>query len=308
MSNTIRCCLLFVLTVVVTAPLGGCETTVDPILGTEKAFSLYGVLRPASDTQWVRVYPVKERLSPTPPESLEATVTSTDLNGGQTWTWSDSLIQEEDGRFAHVFWTPNRVEYDDAYRLEVAGDQGQTARVEVPVPQWSGLSLQEPEAETSPVVVPVRVTEDVPRLINLEVEYYFQYDFPENVPDDEQPAVRFAISYDDSQQQVEGGWVIPIDLTADYRTLRERLVNLDLWNPELGIVMRNMTLRVEVVNHAWNPPGGEFDPDVLVEPGVMSNVEGGFGFLGAGYRLKKQWRPDDDVLRMAGWTDPSELY
>ena len=290
------------------AVLGGCDTSVDPVLGTEKAFSMYGVLRPRADSQWLRVYPVEDRLTPTAPESLAVTVTSTETERGRTRTWTDSLIREDDGRYAHVFWTPTRVEYGRTYRLAVTGDDGRAARTTVTVPPNAALALQEPEAEADPVLVPVRVTRAVPRLINLEVEYYVQYDLPENVGGTDDPAARLTVSYDTTQRRVEGGWVVPIDLSADYLRLRERLRNADLWNPAVGLVMRNMTLRLEVANEAWAPPGGDFDPNVIVEPGAMSNVEGGFGFVGAGYRLRVQWTPAVEVLEQAGWTPPADLY
>lgn len=288
--------------------VAGCETSVDPIVGSEKAFSLYGVLQPRSDTQWVRVYAVKEQLEPTPPESLAAAVTSTNLERGRERSWRDSLIREDDGRFAHVFWTPTRVDYGRTYQIQVTGEGEQTAQVTVPVPERAALALEEPQAETAPIIAPVRITRSVPRLINVEVEYYVQYDLPENVAGRDDPAIRLSVSYKDVPRPVEEGWIVPIDLSDDYRTLRDQLVDLDLWNPEVGIVMRNMTLRLEVVNEAWDPPGGEFDPNVLVEPGAMSNVEGGFGFVGAGYPLRKRWRPDIEVLERAGWTNPADLY
>ena len=287
---------------------GGCDTSVDPVLGTEKDFSMYGVLRPRADSQWLRVYPVEDRLTPTAPESLAATVTSTETERGRTRTWTDSLIREDDGRYAHVFWTPTRVDYGRTYQLTVTGDDGQTTRTEVTVPRNAALALQAPQAEADPVLVPVLVNRAVPRLINLEVEYYVQYDLPENVGGTDDPAVRLSVSYDDTQRRIEGGWVVPIDLSADYLRLRERLLNAGLWNPAVGLVMRNMTLRLEVANEAWDPPGGEFDPNVIVEPGAMSNVEGGFGFVGAGYRLRKQWTPAVEVLEQAGWTNPADLY
>ena len=288
--------------------LVGCEATVDPVVGTDKAFSLYGVLQPRADTQWVRVYPIEDRLEPTAPDSLAVTVTSTDLTRGRRATWHDSLIQEDDGRYAHVYWSRTPIEYEHTYRVEVAGEGERTAQVEVPVPENAALALHEPQAETLPVIVPVHVTQAVPRLINVEVEYYVQYDRQDNVAGSASPTARLRVSYSGIPERTDGEWVVPIDLTEDYRTLRERLVNADLWNPTVGIVMRNMTLRLEVVNDAWNPPGGAFDPDVLVEPGTMSNVTDGFGFVGAGYRLKKQWTPSVEVLERAGWTDPADLY
>ena len=49
-------------------------------------------------------------------------------------------------------------------------------------------------------------------------------------------------------------------------------------------------------NAEWDPPGGVFDADVLVQPGTLSNVENGFGFVGAGYRLSSTWIPLDTII------------
>ena len=57
-----------------------------------------------------------------------------------------------------------------------------------------------------------------------------------------------------------------------------------------------ITVKLIVANREWRPPGGVFDPDILVEPGTMSNVDGGFGFVGAGFRLRESWMPTDTLL------------
>lgn len=303
-----RYCPVLALGLAVTALLMGCEEAVDPVVGTDKAFSLYGVLQPRADTQWVRVYPIKDQLAPASPESLAATVTTTTVESGRTVSWRDSLIQEDDGRYAHVFWRPFDVDYGQTYRLQAASEEGETTHAEVTVPSNAALVLQEPQVNTSPVTVPVLVNVSVPRLINLEVEYYFQYERRENVGPNERIEAHVTLSYTGAQRRSEEGWIIPIHLSKDFEILRDRLRDAELWNPDVGLVMRNVTLSLAVVNEEWNPPGGEFDPDVLVEPGVMSNIEKGFGFLGAGYRLTKQWTPSSEVLKEAGWTLPSELH
>lgn len=296
-----------VLTLGLLALLTGCDTSVDPVVGTDKAFSLYGVLQPRSDTQWVRVYPIEDQLRPLPPEPLGATVTSVDLEGGGTATWRDSVIEEEDGRYAHVYWSPFRAEYDHTYRLEATGDADRTTRADVKVPQKASLEREEPDTSGAEVISRVLVNKEVPRLMRVEVEYYYQYDFRSNVPQGEDPSERVTLSYDSTQHRVEGGWVVPVNLSQDFRTLRDRLRRSGKWNSQFGLALRQLTLRLAVVNEPWNPPGGEFDREVLVEPGLMSNVQNGFGFVGAGYRLRKRWVPSIDVLKKAGWTAVTQL-
>ena len=284
---------------------GGCDTSVDPIVGTDRAFSLYGVLQPNADTQWVRVYPIEDRLAPTPSTPLNASITSTALETGQMLTWRDSVIQEPSGDNAHVFWQPFRVAYGRTYRLEATGPTGAT-QVEVDVPARAELVLQPAEVTPTRVVMPMLVNNDVPRLLQLEVEYFFRYDFT-STGGGEPPTLRATRSYDGAQQMTDGGWRIPINLLGDFLALRNRLEDANLWNPRYGLVMINMTLRLAVVNDEWNPPGGTFDADVLSQPGTMSNVENGFGFVGAGYRLEETWTPDPETLTQAGWTNPDDL-
>jgi hypothetical protein len=281
--------------------LGGCETAVDATVDSDRSFSLYGVLQPRADTQWVRVYPIEDQLTPTPATPLDATVRSTVLETGQTQTWRDSVVQDPSGENAHVYWRPFRVDHGRTYRLEVTGPQGR-ARVEVDVPDSAELVLQPPEVNSAGVFTPVFIDRAVPRLLRPEVEYFFQYDFSRNSA--EPPLLRASRSYDGAQRREDGGWIVPINLVRDFLILREQLDDADLWNPLHGLVMVNMTLRLAVVNEAWDPPGGSFDPEVLVQPGTLSNVENGFGFVGAGYRLEETWTPDMETLTTAGWTDP----
>ena len=72
-------------------------------------------------------------------------------------------------------------------------------------------------------------------------------------------------------------------------------------NPQYGLKLLDITLRMVVVNEAWDPPGGRFDPSVLAQPGVLQNVENGYGFVGAGYHLQKNWLPPDEALEAAGF-------
>ena len=97
------------------------------------------------------------------------------------------------------------------------------------------------------------------------------------------------------------GWVVPIQLSEDIFYLREQLSQTGLWFPSFGVGVTSMTLDLMVVDNAWDPPENVFDPDVLVQPGTLSNVENGFGFIGAGYRLDLRFRPDNDVLVDAGF-------
>ena len=114
----VMACCLFVLF------LSGCETDVTAVLGTDRVFTVYGVLTPQADTQKVLVFPIEGTLRPAQAEPLDARVTSTDLQSGAMQVWRDSLKREANGQYTHIFWSPFRAEYGHTYRLEVCPYSG----------------------------------------------------------------------------------------------------------------------------------------------------------------------------------------
>lgn len=277
----------------------GCEEDITAVTGSDRPFSFYGVLRPQADTQFVSVYPITDRLAPLEPEPLDAEITATNTTTGETYQLRDSIRQEDDGQYAHFFWTPIRVKYGHTYEIEARNSADEVSSVEVTVPPSAELEIREPHETLSVGIVnPVFVAGDVPRLMKIEVEYHIKFDSGEP----QATNTRMIVNHDDDARKVEGGWIIDINLSNDFETLRGRLQAQNRWSASYGIVMHDMTLRLAAVNEEWNPPGGSFDPEVLVQPGTMSNVRNGFGFVGAGFRLQEQWRPDTEYLEEAGWS------
>ncbi|MCH8962583.1 MAG: DUF4249 family protein [Bacteroidetes bacterium] len=122
----------------------GCEESVNPVLGTERAFTLYGFFNPRADTQAVRIFAIEGRLELTRPEPLDAEVASMDLQMSQQQAWQDSVVQYESGRYGHVYWSEFRAEFEHRYRLEAVRSDGATAQVEVTVPPLSEPLLLPP--------------------------------------------------------------------------------------------------------------------------------------------------------------------
>ena len=284
--------------------LAGCEEDVTTGLGSDRAFSLYGFISPSSDTQYVRVFPVRGRLEPTSAAPIDAQFTSEDLQTGELRTWQDSLVQYHDSTYGHVFWSPFQAVAGHAYRLDVQRSDGARAFVEVDTPPRLTPVRQEPFVEfdrfghVAAAVEPLLLRGGTPRLFKAEVEYWVKYDLgPEST-------LRIAIPYDVRAEAVEAGWWIDVSLLRDIADVRDELLSKGLWTPEssYGIYVQLITLRTNVVNENWALPGGNLDPDVLIEPGTFSNVEGGFGFVGSGYSLQHTWRPDEETVEAAGFT------
>lgn len=88
----------------------------------------------------------------------------------------------------------------------------------------------------------------------------------------------------------------------------ERETVQSLYNIESGATVKTgcrdvfllaLNLHLIVGDAPWDPPGGIFDPNVLIQEGVMTNVENGFGIVTAGYRLVEDVLPPKDVVEAA---------
>lgn len=304
-SSVLRRPVRIGLVLIFTALLLGCEEEVtNPILGTDRSYSIYGNLAPARDTQWVRVYPIVGRLEPTTPEPLGVTLQSTDVTTGTTTVWRDSVFREPDGRYAHVYWSDFQPDHEHTYRLQLSDPDGRRVNASVTVPPPASLVVEPADTiRNRPIStphnwaeVPVRVDRDVPRLINVRVDYCMEYPTEENIL----TSAIVTLDYNGAQEKIPGGWEIRIRLHEDQRTLAPILRQTPQY-PRLRI--HGIQIRLHVVDEGWNPPSevNAFDPDVIVEPGTMSNVTGGFGFIGSGYRLRTLLDADDDVFERVGY-------
>ncbi len=159
--------------------------------------------------------------------------------------------------------------------------------MDVTVPPASRLVLP-PQQLTPPTLFPVFVEGLVPNLIRLEVSYSFKFKTFAGIQRDVA-----TISYQGSQIKTLTGWRVDLNIARDQRTIQEELrrqINIDA---NAGIKIIGIEVRMIAANAEWNPPDGVFDMEVLVQPGTLTNVKNGFGFVGAGYRLGAFWAPQD---------------
>ncbi|MFB3133223.1 MAG: hypothetical protein ACE10K_11945, partial [Rhodothermales bacterium] len=242
--NTLLVCALVLTT--------GCEESVNPILGTERPFTIYGFFNPVADTQAVRVFAIEDLLELTRPEPLDARVTSFDLQRGTQHVWQDSVVMFERARYGHVYWSAFRAEYRHRYRLEVTRSDGESVQVEVTVPPLSEAVLLEPTIAPRFVFMPV-LWQDAPRVNNIRVRYHTSCGV-------------FDFDYGLEQEQVEGGTVVTIRFSDDARLIFQEV----FFNPTCTIrdlELLEIQLTVLITNEEWAPPSGVFDAELLVEPG-----------------------------------------
>jgi len=308
--------------------LAACETSVAPRSDADRHFTLYGVMNPLADSQGVIVFPIESDLRSLPAEPLEARFTSTNLDTGDQTVWTDSIVVGGDGA-THVFWAPFRAVHGDSYRLEVESlldDGGST--VTVKVPPFAEIVPQEP-VDGVGVTQDVLVTAPIERLNFLLVRYVIKARLPSTSlgfpvllpggkgggsstvgdlpPGDSLVVQTLFVPIDYAQKATLGPseWTIPINFTDDFREIRRRVSSRGRPDASFGIQLLAVEVSFVAANAAWAAPDERFEADVLVQPGTMSNVERGFGFVGAGYRLAHSYTLSDEILIRIGYRLPS---
>jgi hypothetical protein len=262
----------------------GCAEDVATPPPSGAAFTLWGALDPASGTQAIRVVAVTTVIEDQP-GPLDATVSSTDLRDGAVTAWRDSIVTFSNGTTGHVFVADVDVDYNGVYRIQAVRSDGaaSTAIVTVPPLVEAFSELDEGGSPEEAALWP-----GVPQLNAPEVTALIQ---------DAGCAVNtIRVPFTDIEsaqaQPFEFGWRTQFSLTRFRDELPAHLAN--------GAVLQ-LTLDAEVASVEWRFPVEDFDPEILIEPGAFTNVEGGFGFVGAAYPASLVWVPDPRATQRAGF-------
>jgi hypothetical protein len=276
----------------------GCEEDVVAVLNAEYPYSMYGVLNPLADTQFVRVFPVEGTLEPPEEiEKLDVRFTSIDRSTGEERLWRDSLIAISDGTIGHVFYSPFRVEWEHDYRVSITGVDGVETFSEVTVPPRTNLIISAPDTSTNRVLLPATIDGIAPRVfrsrLNIQVKYVIGFDPAGN------PFfyfLNYVFPFDQEVQRTGNGWNLAVDVEDIYFEVAGEVMRDLRYQPSRGITLQLITFSTVIGNEEWDPPGGVFDPVVLIQPGAFSNVENGFGFVAAGYKLQRAWTLPVEVV------------
>ena len=125
------------------------------------------------------------------------------------------------------------------------------------------------------------------------------------------PLGRYSFSWTDARIETEGGWRVRVDLNRDYEEMRS-LYHNDYYpeyyngfaNPVCdGLGLFDLEIDLLIGSEDWNPPGSVFDPNVLAQPGILTNVENGFGLVTGGYDESRSLIPSTDALGETGFFD-----
>ena len=276
--------------------LTGCEENVNPFRDEARYFTLFGALDMNSDSQFVRVTPIRQEVEFDESAPIDAVVTTFDLTDGTVVEWTDSLFTFDDGSQGHVFFAPLRIQPEHTYRMEVERSDGIIASAETTVPSLP-VAVVDPISNGGALLVTQSVrwlgVEDAP--FNVETFYRF-------LSSPGAPFTDVSIEYasNNSASNTANGWQFRVDLSADKDKIIEVIPQPD------KLTFMGIGMGITVLDEQFDPPGGSFDPEVLVQPGVFSNVENGFGFVGAMGRFTVEWIIPDEVVRNLGYVPPQQ--
>ena len=284
--------------------VAGCDSSVHPFVPEERPFTLWGILDAAVDTQFVRVFTIEEQPGIHRPDHPDAVVTSTDLVAGESREWTYRRREYDDGTVGHLYWSPFRPRHGHRYRIDVRRSDGETSTATVTVPPEVDVTIE--RSETSPRVTAYVRGEDL-NLLDVEMRYEATNvppanSWPQDLPIHPQVYHPVEVSHQDDGEPFQEGTFFSFDMAEDFEIVRNEYVGKCLiteGNPH--IALRRVEFHLIVADTTWQPPGGQFDPNLLIQPGAFSNVENGYGFIGAGIIHAERWTPSPSVRTLMGY-------
>lgn len=268
--------------------ISACETGVDPFIDEDRFFSIYGSLDTKLEEQFIRVIPVRRDFD-SDNTSIDASLKSTDLTSGEERIWRDSVVTLNDGSIGHIFVSTFRVRPGHSYKIEVSDSNGNTTSATTTMPSFIEAEVREPNLTSDyDSVFPTGSQDIIWRGLTREpfgIELWYRYKTLEDQPFAD---VMIPISTANYQGGDNGDWWVHLNYNLLNGDLSDLVANL-------GQRLVGMGMTVVLLSEDWVPPGGVFDPEILVQPGTFSNVENGYGFIGATGRFDTEWVfPEDD--------------
>ena len=269
--------------------LTACNSTVTPRNVLDKEYTVWGAFDPTTDLQAIRIVPILESPELRTDEPLDVTVTSTNLDTGDSIVWRDSLVAYG-STSARIYIADFQPAFGSHHQLDIVPASGKPLRVYVPVPPsndpvissvldyagsiftiaWPGAS------QLNAVQLTYRVQD-----FDCEIDEY-TYDFP-------------GIS---EVSEAEARLVLDLHFTADKLRGEFPDGSPDPDGP-LRLPLDGLRIEAEVASSTWQmDPMLAADPEALRKADVFTNVENGFGFVGSAYPDTIRWTPTEEELSL----------
>lgn len=304
----------FFILLVVLGSAAGCtsDTFIDPFDSEARYFTLYGYVDEVSREHAFRVIPL-QRTVPTigareTTEQPDAMVRLIDQNTGIESTGRYELARLADDTFGHVFHLTQFIQQGHTYRLEIERSDGVITWAETTVPtvdQEDDVPILASAVEETGGVFTQEITlVGVTSPWDIQVSYFVACD--RTIP------IRFP--YGRVGERVEEGWRFTINLSADTEKVIEQVpfepncVDFVATGETRVPPLVSMDVRAMKLDPNWEPPRDEFDPALFASPTAASNVEQGYGFLGAAALYAFPWYVDQDLGVRLGYPRLDDSY
>ncbi|HRR09579.1 MAG TPA: hypothetical protein PLO56_12885 [Rhodothermales bacterium] len=280
-----------------------CDSTFDPFVKSSQIFTILGYLDMGRSVHYLRVVPLRSVVTPANSPTIDAKVKTIDLNNGNVVHWRDSVITFPKGTVAHVFYARFPVEDNHTYRVEVTRSDGQTTSAETTVPKRKAITLGNIVVGTfgnglADVTQQVSWS-DVPEE-PYDVEVWYRFFNPPIGPFVDAKAP-YKILYGELGKVFEGSYAMTIRYSRDKILLKDK----EIFNTDKR-VLYGVGVRFIQLDDKWKAPNGVWDPDVIAQPNVLTNVTNGFGFFGSVGQFDLEWTLSDQVVKTIGYSTPGD--
>ena len=276
--------------VLVASSLAACDESIPKPDALEETYTLWGAFNPGSDQQFVRVVPITDTVSLGSRDPLGVEVRSLDLLTGTETSWRDSVITYPGGAIGHVFTSNLRPNFESRHVFSVIpSDGGREVSALVPMPPLVEPILQTVRLTAAEATYPI-FWPGAPQVNNPTLTYFFE--------DGNCNRDSLQVPFPGTSDPAEFGWQMMLRLDEDTEPNAFRI--------SFPTALLKLTVQGEVASEGWRLPlAAANDPELLIQPEVLTNVENGFGFVGAAYTVEKSWVPTIDELQRTPFERPN---
>jgi len=279
-----------------------CEEDLDLRDTFPQPFTLYGVLSPDLNTQYVRVYPIDvlPRLDQEVPEGIQ--FTSTDLMTGEELVWVDTFDVAPNGQKDLVFKSVFKPQHGHIYRVMATRiADGANSYADVRIPPVVSIRTEEAAVEApNEAILNLIVEGESIRVLKPEITYEVIGCARGGVG----PRRSYTYQHHRLEERTDNGWRVPFNIWVDRLFVTGEYGN---GIQPFTLILNGVKVNILVGDEAWDPPFGRFDINLLSHPEVLTNVQNGLGFIGAGYKTGIQFQPSCELITDAEYWCPEVL-
>lgn len=262
----ILCCFLFAV---------GCNQTFEPLQENDKYFfTIFGYLDASADTQWVRIVPPREQLD-APAEIPEMLVTLENIETGESSIMKDSLFETGSGFNYINFYTLMNIEPEQTYKVKAEHPGGRASQAtlttpeEFPTPMFFEDTFAFVDRHIHQIIITGVEKEN---LIDVQTWWFARREGEE--------IRKFVFSYRNTVEKIDtygGAYVADVVYEEEEEAVLKEFNVPSFFGS--GVELLDQQIYVAVAGPEWNEEIPSFDDLVYSQPGILSNIENGLGYM-----------------------------